>query len=298
MRHTALLLCSLIASATIAQDYLANEPVWQVRSICGVPAPCISTDNYNYITAGDSLITGVTWTKVIRQGWYMLNWQSPNSPDPNCQGSYQYGPAYHGVRLIRQEGRQLRIWADDTDQLLHDFDLVLGSTVPQSYTNWGADVTVIAVDSVLVGTEMRARYELGNSWAQYLVEGVGSSHGLFEPLTDFFDCGFSLECFGLGSVAFYPEAVGASCWLIMGSDGTTASVQWTLAPNPADNAVGITATGGAEQEVIVRDMRGRIVLQERLSSVPKASLEVGGLPNGCYAVSIGALLPQRLVVAH
>lgn len=297
MRHTTLLLSSLIASATVAQDYLANEPIWNVRSICGVPAPCISTDNYNYITAGDSLIMGVTWSKVIRQGWYMLNWQSPNTPDPNCQGSYQYGPALHGVKLIRQEGRQLRIWTFEEDQLLHDFDLMVGSIVPQTYTNWGTNITVIAVDSVLIGTEMRARYELGNSWAQYLIEGVGSSHGLFEPLTDFFDCGYSLECFGLGSVAFYPE-VGASCSLIMGLGDAIVPTPWTLAPNPADNVVAITTNAVAAQDVIIRDVRGRMVIQERLAAMPKASLDVSRLPNGCYAVSIGALPPQRLVVAR
>lgn len=268
-----------------------------MRSICGVPAPCISTDNYNYITAGDSLIMGVTWTKVIRQGYYTLNWQSPNTPDPSCQGSYQYGPALHGVKLIRQEGRQLRIWADDADQLLYDFDLVVGSTLPLSWNNWNTDITVLAVDSVLIGTELRARYELANSWAQFLVEGVGTSHGLFEPVSNFFDCGYELVCFGLGADAFYPE-VGTSCSLIMGLGDATNPTPWTLSPNPADNVVVISTNGLAAQDVIVRDVRGRMVMQERLASIPKASLDVSHLPNGCYAVSVGALPPQRLVVAH
>ncbi|MBP7408578.1 MAG: T9SS type A sorting domain-containing protein [Flavobacteriales bacterium] len=298
MRHTTLLVSSLLASAATAQNYLANDPVWLVASICGVPAPCIATDNYNYYTAGDSLIQGVTWTKVQREGQYTLAWQSPNQPDPNCQGLHPYGPAYYGVKLIRQEVRELRIWADDADQLLHDFDLVVGSTLPVSYTNWNTDITVLAVDSVLIGTEMRARYELANSWAQYLIEGVGTSHGLFEPVSNFFDCGYSLDCFGLGADAFYPDAGGSSCWVVMAVDESDGLTGLTLAPNPADNMVTISTTASTAQEVLVRDMSGRIVLQERIASAPTSSLDVSGLPNGFYALSVSGLLPARLVVAH
>lgn len=297
MRHSTLLVSSLLATVAAAQNYLANDPVWRVHSVCAVPAPCIANDTYNYYTAGDSVINGTTWTKVLRQGSYTLNWQSPNFPDPNCQGVHPYGPAYYGVQLIRQEGRQLRI-LNGTDQLLHEFDLVVGSTLPLSFTNWTTDITVLAVDSVLIGTEMRARYELANSWAQYLIEGVGSSHGLFEPLSNFFDCGYGLDCFGLGADAFYPDAGGSSCWLAMAVGEAHARAEWTLAPNPADNTVVITTNAIVSQDVVVRDMRGRLVLQERLSSQPKASLDVSGLPSGCYALSVNNAVPKRLVIAH
>lgn len=298
MRHTTLLLSALIASGVAAQNYLANDPVWRVHSVCGVPAPCIAYDDYNYYTAGDSVILGVTWTKVLRQGSYTLSWQSPNFPDPNCQGLHPYGTEEYGVKLIRQEGRQLRIWADDTDQLLYDFDLVVGSSVPQTWINWSSDVTVIAVDSVLIGAEMRARYELANSWAQYLIEGVGSSHGLFEPLTDFFDCGYGLDCFGLGTEAYYPTAGGPSCSLIMTVDGPEVTASWTFSPNPADHMVSISTNSMAAKPVVVRDMRGRVVVLERLSAGPSASLDVAHLPDGCYALSVSDSAPRLLVVAH
>ena len=298
MRHTTLLVSSLIASVAAAQNYLANDPVWRVHSICGVPAPCIANDTYNYYTAGDSVIQGVTWTKVLRQGSYTRGWQSPNPPDPTCQGLYPYGPTYYGVKLIRQEGRQMRIWADDTDQLLYEFDLVVGSTLPLAWNNWNTDITVLAVDSVLIGTEMRARYELANSWAQYLIEGVGTSHGLFEPVSNFFDCGYGLDCFGLGADAFYPDAGGPSCWLAMAVDQEHAPSEWTLAPNPADDMVTITTKATGSQEVLVRDMHGRIVLQERLSSAAKATIDVSALPNGCYALQVNGSVSCKFMVAR
>ncbi|MBL0342791.1 MAG: hypothetical protein IPP71_19015 [Bacteroidetes bacterium] len=48
---------SLIAFALLAiclraksqvNDYLNNDPVWKINSTCGIPAPCIKYDDYNF----------------------------------------------------------------------------------------------------------------------------------------------------------------------------------------------------------------------------------------------------------
>lgn len=36
----------LFSIACQAQDYLANNPIWQVHSTCAVPYPCIANDDY------------------------------------------------------------------------------------------------------------------------------------------------------------------------------------------------------------------------------------------------------------
>lgn len=294
MRHATLLLSALVASATAAQDYLANDPVWRVQSVCAVPVPCIATDSYNYFTAGDSVIGNVTWTKVRREGMVTYNWQSAPPAPQGCQGmNVQYAEAY--TRLIRQEGRQLRIWSNDNDELLHEFDLVVGQTLPLSYTNWNEDITVVAVDSVLIGTEMRARYELSNSWAVYLIEGVGSVHGLFEPLSNFLECGYALECFGLGAESYYPSS-GGSCWLPLAVEHPRPIPERSFSPNPAGAMVYFKAGPDPSEWIHVRDVSGRLVLQ--LQALGNAALDVSGLPEGCYAVSIGDAAPQRLIVAR
>ncbi len=296
MRYATLVVPVLVASAMNAQDYLANEPVWQVHSLCAVPLPCIASDHYNYYTVGDSVIDGTTWTKVERVGTVTLNWQSSPPVGPGCSGTTSYPASFYGTKLIRQDGRQLRIWADDLDQLLYDFDLVLGSTLPLSWNNWNTDITVIGVDSVLIGTEMRARYELGNSWAQYLVEGVGSSNGLFEPVSNFLECGYGLDCFGLGAEAFYPVQ-GGSCWLAMSAPESSRKSVVSLVPNPAEQVFTVTGSGTPLQQVVLRDMSGRIVFQERTTATA-LTVDVSALPAGCYAVSAGDATPLRLLVAH
>ncbi len=275
-------LCILPASA-FAQDYLANDPVWRQHSICGVPAPCIASDTYNYFTAGDSLIDGITWTKVQRFGVVNLNWQSPDPPQPSCAGTSPYNTDYHGVWLIRQQDRQLRILIDGVDSLLFEFDLQVGQTLPLSYTNWNTDITVLAVDQVQIGTETRSRYELGNSWAQYLIEGVGSSHGLFEPISNFFDCGYGLDCFGLGAESFYPEEWEGGCELMMGTGAVSAAARFGIAPNPAaDNALVTGLRAGAA--VTLTDALGRTVRIER-ADADRLQMDLSNLPEGCYVVN-------------
>lgn len=295
MRCTTLSIITSLSVAACAQNYLANDPIWRQTSVCGVSAPCIAYDTFNYYTAGDSLIGGMTWTKVWRQGSMTVSWQDPGPIAPGClEGTYPYGEAHHGVSLIRQEGRALHIWADGSDQLLFDFDLTIGQMLPLTWNNWNTDITVLAVDSVLIGTEMRARYELGNSWAQYLIEGVGSSHGLFEPISNFFDCGYALDCFGLGDVAYYPN-MGPGCMVVMGVDplalGRTAFV---MAPNPANELVMLSGLRSREA-ITVFDGTGRMVHQGRPVS-GNAALDTRTLPAGAYTVVHGADRQRLLVI--
>lgn len=281
--------------AAQGQEYLANEPIWLQHSVCGVPAPCIANDGFNYFTAGDSVIDGVTWTRVLRAGVVTLNWQSMPPPQPGCSGTTPYGTGFHGAWLIRQQERQLRIWVDDADQLLHEFDLVVGQTLPLSFTNWNEDISVVAVDSVLIGTAMRARYELGNSWAQYLIEGVGSSHGLFEPLSNFFDCGYTLDCFGLGAEGYYPQEWEGSCAVVMRSAPADAPRMFSVAPNPTHGDVLIAGLRPGSQ-VTLSDATGRTVLAQR-STAEFLRLDVSALPAGCYVVTSDGH-PAHLCVAH
>ncbi len=276
-----------------AQDYLAGEPIWLQHSVCAVPLPCIATDTYNYYTVGDSIIEGVTWTKVKRAGMVSYSWQSTPPVGPGCLGTTTYETDYFW--LIRQNGQQLRIWVNDADELLHEFDLQVGDTVPLSYTNWNTDITVLAIDYVQIGSETRVRYELSNSWAQYLIEGVGSSNGLFEPLSNFLECGYGLDCFGLGSENFYPEATGESCLLAMGVSRLTEERALGISPNPAGAMVQVTG-GSAGQSMTLLDATGRVVMVAPCTG-PQASLDLQTVPSGSYTVMVGGRA-QRLLVAR
>lgn len=296
MRASLLLsILVLILPAASAQDYLAGEPIWLQHSICAVPQPCIATDTYNYYLAGDSVIQGVTWKKVVREGQISYMWQSTPPVGPGCVGTSPYGPEFNGVWLIRQQDRQLRIWVNDMDVLLHEFDLQVGQAVPLSYTNWNSEITVAAIDYVQVGGEMRARYELEDSWAQYLIEGVGSSNGLFEPLSNFLECGYGLDCFGLANVSYYPTEWEGSCWVVMGIRTQVEEPVVALSPNPASGELMLQGTRAGDR-ISIRDAVGREVIATRSAS-DRASIDVSGLPEGAYSLVTGRSV-LRLLIAR
>jgi len=286
----------LAAFGVQAQDYLANDPVWSEISTCAVPYPCIAYDSYYYRTAGDSVVAGNIWTKVTREGSILYSWQGSPNPPPDCQGMLNYGPNWYAHLLIREEGRQMRIWDGGSDQLLYDFDLHVGDTLPISWNNWNPGITVIAVDSVLIGTEMRARYELGNSGAQYIVEGVGSSNGLFEPISNFLECGYSLECFGLGDQGYYSPLGAGPCDLALGiglaRHSRTASI--SVDPNPGTDHFTISLPKGLHTATLF-DAMGRMVHQQRISD-ERAMIQTAHLPSGVYLVKLDeGLKPLRWV---
>lgn len=284
----------LAALACPAQGYLTNDPVWSEHSICAVPYPCIATDTYTYRTVGDSLVDGHIWTKVARQGLITSSWQNPPPPNPDCQGTTSYGLEWFGLSLIRQQGRQLRIWDGSSDQLLYEFDLQVGDTLPITWNNWNPDITVLAVDSVLIGTEMRARYELGNSWAQYLVEGVGTSHGLLAPVSDFFDCGYALDCFGLGAQGYYSDH--GPCDIVMHVPEKAGKTTLSAAPVPTMDAVTVRGTHEGEAYT-VRDQWSRIVLRGETRQ-DATRIDLSTLPSGAYAVLIDRSVLRVVVLRH
>jgi hypothetical protein len=301
MRQIALpIFLLLFPLASIAQnEYLANGPIWNETSLCnvggGAQGNCIATDSYLYFVAGDSLVQGTSWTKVYRSGTVSTNWMGMPPAAPGCSGTVSY-PAYL-AGLVRQEASQLRIWTDDADQLLYDLDLQVGDTLPLSANNWNTDITVVAKDSILVGSEWRHRFELNNSWALYLVEGIGTSHGLFEPISNFFDCGYELTCFGLGDQAYYPNT-GPGCELPMNARAPVALNEGIeLFPNPAADRLVITThaprTGSSVQ---LWDARG-LLLRTVMITGDRTELDVSSLPPGLYLAGLDGAL-QRIAISR
>ena len=289
--RTPLLLAGLLPLCAFAQnDYFANDPIWRQSSLCngggGVGGSCISDKTYNYVLAGDTVANGYTYKKVMRQGTETLYWQGGNPPPPPIYtGTIQFGPEF--VAYLRQDGLTIRELQVDIgmEYLVHDFNLNTGDTLPWSTTNWNTDITVGAIDSIQVGTEWRKRFALVNSWAPYLIEGIGSSHGLLEPVSNFFDCGYALECFGLGAVGYYP-APGPDCALAMGTTGPEPMIiDLAVYPNPAMDRLHITGDQPLGP-VSLFDAQGRVVAAARAQG-SALDLDIHDLPPGLYIASIG-----------
>ena len=91
------------------------------------------------------------------------------------------------------------------EELLYDFDLNVGDTLPISRVNFMTDLVVDSLDSVYVGDAWRRRMFF-NGQSSYLVEGIGHNLGFLESIPPMLECGHNLICYSLNEVlAFQPN---------------------------------------------------------------------------------------------
>lgn len=287
MRPLILLLCAFPLCAAGQFDYFSGNPVWHQHSLCNdgglPPAYCMSDDAYSYSISGDSTIGGEVYKKFVRTGVDSLYWMGGNGP--GCNGAMPYGP--WPAALLRQDGYKILQWNGSSDDILHDFDLAVGDTLPITLTNWSVDIVVTAIEDVWIVNDWRKRFMLSsNSWSPYMIEGIGSAHGLLEPVSDFFECGYNMVCFELDQ--------GSACDLTSAIAETGAGQRaFRVFPVPAENALNIV---GVRSLGLVQlfDPLGRVALRQDVRS-PQVQLDVQGLPAGAYLLNVAGAT-ERVIV--
>jgi len=291
MKHCCLFLAaafSCIASVSHAQnEYLQNNPVWKMTSHCAYGYPCITHTTYNYYVDGDTVINSVLYKQVFSKGSVTYSWMAnpPVSPGCNVNGGYTYVDASTNY-FVRSAGKQMYIsFAGNPEQLLYDFDLDIGDTLPLSYTNAPNNIIVVTnIDSFFTPHGYRKRFHLsGDTWSQYLIEGVGHSFGLFEPMQVPFECGYDeINCFSYDSAAWYPQP-GPYCDLPLSAPTLIQEEKSiSLFPNPASGALNISVTGGTLLSCTIHDQLGRSVLRKNST----AQLDIAALAPGVYVATI------------
>lgn len=107
---------------------------------------------------------------------------------------------------IREENKRVFVLPNPTSEqsdeyLAYDFNLTVGDTVPDPYYYQSPgglsdfDLIIHTIDSVFISGMWRKRYRI-NSFPD-IIEGVGSSSGLLNPLNYAWSgaCGISLNCY-------------------------------------------------------------------------------------------------------
>jgi hypothetical protein len=283
----ALLMMTAVTSSAQINEYLMHNPVWRDSSSCAVPFPCIQQEGYNYYTAGDTVWNGLTYKKMLKKGTGVNNWFGP--PPALCSGTYIYVdtvPAF----LLRSAGKKMFIKTlfEPNEELLYDFDLDVGDTLPNTYNNLpGNIIYVTAIDSFYTPYGYRKIFTLaGANWAQYLIEGVGSSHGLIEPLGNFFDCGYQLLCFSLNDTSWYPVQ-GISCNIPLGSGELSDQSKMTVSPNPfSSEATIFSARPLRDARMVLINALGEVAEMRSGINGNSITLSKGSLSTGPYTVTI------------
>jgi len=168
------------------------------------------------------------------------------------------------------------------------------------------NITVTSIDTIYLGNTPRKRFFLDNYQGQsfgspsYLIEGIGSSAGLFEqPFNEMlFDYGAHLLCFAEGDqyVSIELDSVSethqmeSGCNSLVSIDGPEiADFQFQIIPNPAKNHVNITFDKilPKNTRIQIANIDGKILLQKNISNVQQINnLNINQLPDGVLIISV------------
>lgn len=261
---------------------IANNAVWRVdysETQCDQYHP---TRRYQYTTGSDTTIGNFSYKKVYVSGMQL------------CGNIIYIESTYAGA--IRNDSTNRKVYfcfPNYTDTLLYDFNLSVGDTMLgcRSFLNNAPTIypyVITSIDSVLINSSYHKRFNTEHPFYS-VIEGIGGTSGLLEPLIQFIDAGFYLTCFS-SNLYNYPEDT-SSCPLI----GNTVGIKnvhfyedvLVIMPNPINNEGIIELKGKSNiKKIEIYNFRGELLLSQ--TSLPSNTFKItqNQFSAGIYMVKL------------
>jgi hypothetical protein len=178
---------------------------------------------------------------------------------------------------------------ENTEQLLYDFTIQVGDTILGYFEHMCDPGTVIAIDSVLIGSDYRKR------WITYedmydtlsIIEGNGNSSGLLELQCLHLDADeFVLTCFSQDGITLYPDA-NSSCDIIDHTNQNRISeTLCRITPNPfavsARLEIKDRKNGNENYTLSIFNTLGAVVRKKDFQKGESLEIEKGELIEALY----------------
>lgn len=229
-----------LGQTSIYHPFPTSNTSWRERSNA---SSGFCSDYQDFIT-GDTIINGEVHTKVQRFGaQYQLI--GGNCTDDIIATYNEYRGAYRNDAVNK---KILFIPANEiSDTLLYDFNLNINDSLPASYLHnplIGMNSYVSQVDSMLIGMNYHKRFWISSSTGinqyMYLVEGIGSDHGLLANIFPQFEDLENLLCVIQEGYTIYPDET-TQCDLVTEIPSRpNPIIPVTLYPNPTSEYIKIT----------------------------------------------------------
>jgi len=246
---------------------------------------CNCCAEYSNILAGDTLVNGQIYHKIHTHGAHYLT-----SPGGDCTHIFSYLIDFPNG-AFREDTLARKLYylpqGAHSDTLLYDFDLQLGDTLPETYTNsaFSGFKVVSAIDSIAIGNEFHRRFAISTEYAMdyvHLIEGIGSTFGLIAFLDPPFEFGTSLACFSRNGFTVYPDTL-SECEIPTGTvTQPEPASPFRFYPNPFSESANMVIPPswiGATLEVY--NMTGEPIRKIQ-TTVSSSMFERGNLAEGIY----------------
>lgn len=242
MRTQLLIFATIISFTSYGQTsvyhpFPDSSAIWNISAqgccwnLCPSPPtvnPVLGDFNFSYSIIGDTIINSITYHKLLKSGTehehcafgnFIDNWYSFS----DYVGAFRQDTAMRKLFLVMP--------SNNTECLLYDFNLTVGDSVGGGCLGFSPCAAISSIDSILIGNSLRRRFNLSTPFPYTIIEGIGSTSGLLEPLCPFEYSG-TLKCFSQNGETLYPDTV-TSCQLLTSIKNVSANSSSTkVFPNP------------------------------------------------------------------
>jgi type IX secretion system substrate protein len=286
MKKILLLAATLItmtakSQTSVYHPFPDSSALWNFQTsqmICNFGG---TIDSYYSITiSGDTLISGQVYHKLSTPFVQSII-------TGNCTPYIFSG--YDGA--IRQDTASRKVFfvppSNNVEQLLYDFNLQIGDTVKGFIESFAFPPdTVQSIDSVLVGSDYRKRWNINACYNIQLIEGIGSTFGLIQLspgcITDASD--FTLTCFSQNGMTLYPDTT-TNCVLITDVKNIYPEKYFQIvSPNPFTNELTVTTNSNELSQIILYDIASQKLLQQKFTN--SISINTAQLSKGIYMYEV------------
>ncbi len=228
---------------------------------------------FQYILEGDTLINTNNYKKNFRSGRALEN---GNYFDDGYVGGLRDDTINKMVYYLEKDSAN--------EVLLYDFNLNTGDVFNQTFyyenfNGYGSEDTfhIGVIDSILLDTHYAKRFHLlgAGDGNVYLIEGVGTTMGLFTNVYGYFEEHNDLLCFRNNDTIEY----GGQCDFISGIEEVEER-KISFFPNPVKSE--LTVSGYSPTLLKLCNTLGQIVAEVSKSN----KLYVGNLPQGLYVLQV------------
>jgi hypothetical protein len=243
---------------------------------------------YNYVGQFYS-ITFANDTTIGTQSYHKLTIPFFQTVASSCVSGSINLNVYKGS--IRQDTTNKKVFivppSSITEELLYDFTMQVGDTV-RGYLESNASPRDIvqSIDSVLVGSTYRKKWNINSGYNISFIEGIGSTYGLLELspgcITDQLE--YSITCFQQNFQTLYPDTT-SNCQLIDAVNSEEIiSDQVKAFPNPCNGSITIDFGKMESREIILTDLLGHLIFQEKI--INQSQFKIDNLQRGSYILTI------------
>ena len=243
---------------------------------------------------GDTLINGLIYKKLFITSQVTVQLYSPCSTGGGVQ------PATRIEKFLRYDtlSKKMFLLNDTstlfTEQLINDFNLSAGDTLPISgqYASYGSNVIDSVNNIMFFGVPVRKYYLPDYDLGNYVIEGIGNSNGLtyFNPNWFPISGGMyltTLLCFQSGDSIYDPSNSSCPQILSVGVSEVNKQVNnFSIFPNPFTSQTTVSFTEEQKNTTIkITDAVGKEIKIFDFSG-RQLTIEKGNMQPGVYFLQI------------